>query len=195
MSKSFAKCVPWVLSVLCLLGLFAGIAAAQGSAEKHGGTAVPAIVGSVDDTASGVRPETEPLSVPTQRLALVFLLICGLIYLTYFGLKRYMNWHETSAGKRRSVGVIDTIPLGGKRFGTVTRVYDRILVLGVGDETITLLTELSGEDPSPPVATPAAKTRNADHFLNLISALTRRKREERPSQTAARTPENETALL
>ena len=195
MSKRFAYTVPVALAVLGLVGLFAGGAWAQGSVAKHRGSAVPAIVGETGSAASGVEVAAEPLSIPAQRLAVVFLLICGLIYLTYFGLKRYMNWQKISSGKRRSVGVIDTIPLGGKRFVTVTRVYDRILVLGVGDETVTLLTELNDEEMSPAAATPAVKAKHAENFLSLISTLTRRKREEKSTQATARAAEGETAIL
>lgn len=187
-------------TALALAALVAvgGSALAQEATKKFGGTAVPAIAGEQTDP-SGFAAGTGPAEVPTDRLALVFLLICGLLYLTYFGLKKYVAWSRSSVNKKRSVGVIDTISLGGKRFVTVTRVYDRILVLGVGEDTITLLTELKdGEEAgtAPAAAVPATPTprgvKPTEHFANLLASLTKKRQAAKAAPAAA---EAETAIL
>lgn len=184
-----------VLSLLATANAFS-----QEATKKFAGKAVPAIA-TQQSTNAEFPAGTGPAEVPTDRLALVFLLICGLLYLTYFGLKKYKNWSRSAVNKKRSVGVIDTIPLGGKRFVTVTRVYDRILVLGVGEDSITLLTELKeGEEGSAPALVPAnppvpasrAQLKPAEHFANLLSSLTKRKQAKTETPTSAQA---ETAIL
>lgn len=195
MFKRFAR--TFSLAVLGLAG-FAALSApalAQGGNTKYGGSAVPAIVAEKSQPAT-TEQDSDPLSIPTHRLVTVFLVICGLIYLTYFGLKKYSSWNRSAANKRRSVGVIDTLSLGGKKFVTVTRIYDRILVLGVGEQTITLLTELTEEGLTPAVV-PPGKTKTPENFMNLLTSLTRKRRNEtRETVTAVpSTTEEEASIL
>lgn len=159
----------WLPCALMLgVVLLSNHAFAQGSSGK----AIPAILES-QKSANAVDGAGN-FDVPTDRLIIVFLVIGGLIYLTYFGLRRYVSWSRDSRAKKRSVGVIDSIPLGGKRCVTVTRVYDRILVLGVGEDSITLLTEINEEGMEKPAA-PGKASKAAEPFLNLLSNLTRKR--------------------
>lgn len=192
----------WIRSVsLIVIAVFVSGTAlgAQEATKKFGGTAVPAVVN--EQTKADFAAGTGPADVPTDRLALVFLLICGLLYLTYFGMKKYSSWSRNSVNKKRSVGVLDTIPLGGKRYVTVTRVYDRILVLGVGEDNITLLTELKeGEEATPAIAAAATNStkamrgvKPAEHFANLLASLTKKRTAK--EATVSETAQPETAIL
>ncbi len=59
--------------------------------------------------------------------------------------RRVLGAAWRSRAERRSLGVIDVLPLGGRRQLLVVRCYDRTLALGVGDREVSLLAELDSE--------------------------------------------------
>ena len=75
-------------------------------------------------------------------LVLVGLLGClGILYKVTARLRG--NWSSRSAayGLRR----VETIPLGYKKFISVVEIKDEVLVIGVGQDTISLLAQLKKE--------------------------------------------------
>jgi flagellar biogenesis protein FliO len=76
-------------------------------------------------------------------LVLVGLLGClGLLYKVMTKYKGNWNPKGTGYGLKR----VETIPLGYKKFISVVEVRDQILVIGVGQDTISLLARLKKEE-------------------------------------------------
>lgn len=174
---------------------------AQAQTSKRGANPVNAIIdpqnngaGTSGTATSGPTTQANQLDVPTTKLAVVFLVICVLIYLTYFGLKRYMNWSRGNTNRKRAVGVVDTIPLGGKKFVSVTRIYDRVLVLGVGEDSISLLTELTDDEVNSASAKLPEKTKSSEHFMNILNSFSG-KRTVKGAKTIASSSNEEAAIL
>ncbi|MFT5284422.1 MAG: flagellar biogenesis protein FliO [Planctomycetota bacterium] len=62
--------------------------------------------------------------------------------------QRTMSGSIRARANKRSLRVLDVLPMGGKKKLAVVRVYDRTFVLGLGDKEISIVSEL---DPSVPV--------------------------------------------
>ncbi len=52
-----------------------------------------------------------------------------------------------SRAQKRSLRIIDVLPMGGKRKLAVVKIYDRTFVVGMGDKELSLISELDGEVP------------------------------------------------
>jgi len=118
------------------------------------------------------------------RLGIALLVLVGL----GAGVVAMVRTSRSSASRRRgrarSVEVLDVLALGGKRSIAVARVYDRVLVLGIGDGPVSLLTEVRDDDgaeaetpavaapiPAPPAAAPALEP-----FRQLLSRMSATRR-------------------
>jgi flagellar biosynthetic protein FliO len=74
--------------------------------------------------------------------ALIVGAICGLGFL----LRRFFSGSLRRRASRRSLQVLDVLPLGGKQRLVVVRCYDRSFLLGVGDREVNPITELDAEE-------------------------------------------------
>lgn len=82
------------------------------------------------------------------RVLLVLIgIVAGMLFLYRLAVKYKFNLKpkNTEYDLRR----VDTIHLGYKKFVSVVEVKDRVLVLGVGEKEISLLTEWKKEDGTP----------------------------------------------
>jgi len=70
--------------------------------------------------------------------------------------KRYLAGHLKARASRRSLQIVDVLPLGGKQKLVVVRCYDRSFLLGVGEKEVRSIAELEAESPAPAAGTPAA---------------------------------------
>jgi flagellar biogenesis protein FliO len=76
-------------------------------------------------------------------LVLVGLLGClGLLYKVMAKYKGNWSLKGTAYGLKR----VETIPLGYKKFISVVEIRDQILVIGVGQDTVSLLAQLKKEE-------------------------------------------------
>lgn len=82
-----------------------------------------------------------------------YFLVCGLLVaciailgLAFRGL--FARTLKLRAAKR-SLQVVDVLPLGGKQRLVVVRCYDRVFLLGQGDKELTRLAELHGDEITP----------------------------------------------
>lgn len=94
---------------------------------------------------------------------LIFVLILGLAY----GFRRLFADGMRRRAEKRSLRVIDVLPLGGKQRLSVVRCYDRTFALGVGEKEVSLLAELDaviGEESR----TAAQSTPDAIDFSGLL---------------------------
>ena len=98
----------------------------------------------------------------TRYLAVCVGLI-GLVALAAFAFKRLFARSLAARAARRSLQVVDLLPLGGKQRVAVVRCYDRTFFVGLGDKELCLLAELDAQAVAEPAAreplpTPADQT-------------------------------------
>lgn len=71
------------------------------------------------------------------------LLVC--ILAAAYGVKRVVGGAWRVGAAKRSLRVLDVLPLGGRRQMVVVRCYDRTFALGLGEKEVALLAELDAE--------------------------------------------------
>jgi len=100
-----------------------------------------------------------------------YFVACGLILGTTavlaYGFRRLIADTLQKKAARRSMRIVDVLPLGGKRRLTVVHCYDRTFLLGLGDKDVSLVAELDrviGEEQ------PGAALENVDRrdFARLV---------------------------
>lgn len=76
------------------------------------------------------------------RYVLVCALLLGLITLAAWLFKRFVGTAVRARAAKRSLQILDVLPLGGKQRMCVVRCYDRTFALGLGDKEVALIAEL-----------------------------------------------------
>lgn len=107
-----------------------------------------------------------------------YLLVCGgmiaLLLALAYAFRRLVRGAQSARAARRSLQMLDLLPLGGKQRLAVVRCYDRTFVLGLGDKEVALVAELDSELDRAPARDPSAAHAAAPlraRFADLISAL------------------------
>ena len=108
--------------------------------------------GSIKKTSFGLHPpedkkKSEPVSFLSSGLRMVttLSLVLGLIFLLFFGFKKYVL-KNTAFGGGKLVQVLSTNFLAPKKNIALVEVAGEILVLGVSDQNISLLTSIREPD-------------------------------------------------
>jgi flagellar biosynthetic protein FliO len=91
-------------------------------------------------TGASARPEAGGPDM--TRYVLVCFLLLGLIGGAAWLFKRVVASSVRARASKRSLQVVDLLPLGGKQRLCVVRCYDRTFALGLGDKEIALIAEL-----------------------------------------------------
>lgn len=108
-----------------------------------------------------------------------YVLVCALLLLALGGLawflRRAVGGVARAGAARRSLQVVDVLPLGGKQRVCVVRCYDRTFALGVGEKEIGLIAEI---DAAVSVGAAAAAPR-AMSFTDVLARLRGGSRVER----------------
>lgn len=96
-------------------------------------------------------PEAGPASGPdlTRYLLVCALLIVSLIALAWV-FRRFVAGRLRSRAAKRSLQVLDVLPLSGKQKLVVVRCYDRSFLLGLGEKEVRSIAELDVEQESAP---------------------------------------------
>ena len=102
-----------------------------------------------------------------------YALVCGglvlLVVALGIGFRKLASKALGARAAKRSLAVLDVLPLGGKQRLVVVRCYDRTFALGVGEKEVSLVTELD------PVIAPARESLQvaAEHkaFAATLAAL------------------------
>lgn len=89
---------------------------------------------------------SEPLQGPdlTRYFVVCAATIAGLLGAAWL-FRRYLAGHLRARAAKRSMQVLDVLPLGGKQKLVVVRCYDRSFLLGVGDKEVRSIAELETE--------------------------------------------------
>ncbi len=90
--------------------------------------------------------ETDSVGSMVVRLVLSLAAIIALIVLTLWGVRRLQGRRWTGKMNAKPIQVIDRVHLAPKRSLDVIAVGDRILLLGVTENGINLLTELTADE-------------------------------------------------
>jgi flagellar biogenesis protein FliO len=105
-----------------------------------------------------------------------YLLICGaliaVVGLVGWGFRRLFARSLEIKAAKRSMQVMDVLPLGGKHRLAVVRCYDRTFLLGVGEREVCLVSELDGVIK--PDAVPLAPAPEREDFSRNIGRLLQR---------------------
>ncbi len=101
--------------------------------------------------ASVLVPEAGHASGPdlTRYLAVCAGSILALLAAAWL-FRRFFARHLKARAAKRSLQVLDVLPLSGKQKLVVVRCYDRSFLLGLGDKEVRAIAELDGAPPPPP---------------------------------------------
>jgi flagellar biogenesis protein FliO len=100
------------------------------------------------------------------RYVLMCALLLAILGALAWGMRSLVTGSVRARAGKRSLQIIDVLPLGGKQRVCVVRCYDRTFALGVGDKEVGLIAEVDAAVSMPkPEALPAAPFR--DVFARL----------------------------
>ena len=118
--------------------------------------------------------------------------LIAIILVVAWALRKVLTGAWRVRGARRSLRVIDVLPLGGRRQLAVVRCYDRTFLLGMGDKEVRLVSELDAViEPAPPARTSTASLSFADLFRRAhpdVAPEVEEARAEAPAPTAPVAP-------
>ena len=130
-------------------------------------------------------PETPGLLSLTGRVIGSLALVVGLIFVTALGLRRYLGGTKAPTTSRKLSELVEVTPLGGKRHLYLIRVANRLLVVGAGGDTLTMLSEITDPD----VLAQATTLPRRSEFFDLFGRM--RGLTGKTEPTAAAEPTNQ----
>ncbi len=120
-----------------------------------------------------------------------YLVVCvgliALVVLGGFGFKRLFARSLSARAARRSLQIVDMLPLGGKQKLAVVRCYERTFVVGLGDKEVCLITELDMQS-TPELVASSVEPLPSPADQNAFQRLLRNAR-PRPPRGATPTPQ------
>ncbi len=120
-----------------------------------------------------------------------YLVVCvgliALIVLGGLGFKRLFARSLSARAARRSLQIVDMLPLGGKQKLAVVRCYERTFVVGLGDKELCLITELDMQS-TPELAASSVEPLPSRADQNAFQRLLRNAR-PKPPRAATLTPQ------
>jgi flagellar biogenesis protein FliO len=124
-------------------------------------------------TVATLAAETAPRAMGNGPDLTRYLLVCvGLIAFVVFGgwaFRRLFKRVLVGKAARRSLQIVDLLPMGGKQRVAVVRCYDRTFLLGLGEKELCVISEL---DPViAPENVPAPTRADATAFASVLSKL------------------------
>lgn len=102
-------------------------------------------LGAVSRNVGAASPNLGAASPNLGAMTAVIAVFLVCLIATGYGVRRLLGSAWRARAAKRSLSVIDVLPLGGRRQLVVVRCYDRTLALGLGDRDVSLLAELDTE--------------------------------------------------
>ncbi|HED66090.1 MAG TPA: flagellar biosynthetic protein FliO [Planctomycetes bacterium] len=112
---------------------------------------MPTRVSTVDPVATGLTSGPD-----LTRYVLVCLGLVALVLFLAWFFRRFVAESVKRRAAKRSLRVVDVLPLGGKRRLAVVQCYDRCFLIGLGEKEVTSIAELDEPEPTP-LSTVAAR--------------------------------------
>ena len=108
------------------------------------------------------KPTGKPMEfVPSgMKMIAMFALVLGLIFMIFFGFKKYVLQNTAFGGGNKLVSVLGTWFLGPKKNIALVEIAGEVLVLGVSQENITLLSSITNAEMIEEIKTAGIKGRN-----------------------------------
>tara|TARA_R110002126_G_scaffold28577_1_gene95302 strand:+ start:12621 stop:13091 length:471 start_codon:yes stop_codon:yes gene_type:complete len=114
----------------------------------------------------------------TRYFTVVAILVVAVVGLGW-GFRRVVAGAIKQRSSKRSLQVVDVLPLGGKRQLTVVRCYDRTFALGLGEKDVTLVAELdpvfTADEANEPEADPMER-----NFMAMFDSAKKRIAKAKP---------------
>ncbi len=80
------------------------------------------------------------------KIFLVLILLAGLLYSMLFLLKKYIYASEGKNPKLLNIKILSTQLLMPKKFVSVVKILDKVYILGVSDQSISLIDKLNKDE-------------------------------------------------
>ena len=144
------------IGLLCAIAILLGVPHGIGQAAESGPKQDQSAAGRGEDSRSeGFLDYEEPQSPEPlgtgglfRGLVLPLIAVVALIYVVAWFLKKKMGVAVPAVGKNKLTQVVEVMPLGGQKCVYLVRVVDRLMVLGVTDDGISSLGEISEDELS-----------------------------------------------
>jgi flagellar biogenesis protein FliO len=107
-----------------------------------------------------------PAGPDLTRYFLVCAAMVAAIGVLAFGFKKLVAGSLRAKASKRSLQMVDVLPLGGKQKLVVVRCYDRTFALGLGEREVNLIAELDPVHVEAPAK--GAATNNEDEFARTL---------------------------
>lgn len=88
--------------------------------------------------------ESTGLLVPTLKMIGALALVIGLLLLLFAASKKGFRFLPMGQGQEGTIRVLETRPLGGKKFLCLVKVRDQELLLGLSHDRIEYLSQIKG---------------------------------------------------
>lgn len=175
-----------LLVLLTLLGLvvvFSGMLSSPGSSEPIDKLASTNLSNELND--SSARPESYFNTFgPVVRMiaALLFVILC--IYFGLFILKRMTGHQDRGLAGNDSLKVLQTTYLAPKRSVSLVKIANRSIIIGVTENQLSLLGELSEEETAE-IEMSAETSREPDKFGRFLNSAIEKIKELKPVKQEA----------
>lgn len=116
----------------------------KGDKKKPADSARSAIKASFSFLKPDSKKDSKPISLATSgfKMVMTLSLVLGLIFLLFFGFKKFVLKNTAFGGGGKLIRVLNTSFLAPKKNITMVEVAGEILVLGISDQNISLLTTI-----------------------------------------------------
>ncbi len=124
------------------------------------------------EPAASAAPADEPSFMQLSvRMFIVLTVVVGLIILLGFGMKRFLKGKRFGSGKIASV--LSVTHVVDRKYIAVVEVLGRTLIVGVGADSVTLLSDIGPALPLEPeeagFAVPGSRDRDAAGFSDVLA--------------------------
>ncbi len=104
-----------------------------------------------------LKPSEINLTLLVIRTFGSLVLVLVLLGLTIYGIRWLQKKSRSTIGNIRKLGVVDSLSLGPKKSVHLVKIMDRVLVIGVAENSMSFLTELSRDEADQFLHDPAGK--------------------------------------
>jgi len=139
------------MGVVPLINQIKKAALSNSDADKKDAVSNKSKITTKDNTGFSLkdsRPTGKPIEVIPSGLKMIsmFALVLGLMFLIFFGFKKYVLKNTAFGGGNKVVSVLGTWFLGPKKNIALVEVAGEVLVLGMSQDNITLLSSITDEE-------------------------------------------------
>jgi flagellar biogenesis protein FliO len=121
-----------------------------------------------------------------SRYLMVVGVLIGILVALAWGFRRLVGGSLRTRAGKRSLQVLEVLPLGGRRQLAIVRCYDRTFALGVGEKEVGLVAELDSVEAPAPASADESDEQEAAFRALLDRAHARLNGQRKPANTRVR---------